>query len=100
GDQEARRGAAWNQAHADFHIALVDACQSPWLLRMREMLYAQSERYRLVAVPLDTDHRDVRNEHRRLMDAVLKRDADAAVQAMREHFFATVDIILRSPQLQ
>lgn len=100
-DQEARRSSAWNQAHAEFHIALVDACQSPWLLRMRETLYAQSERYRLMSVPLDTDHhRDVRGEHRRLMDAVLRRDADEAVRAVREHFFATVDIILRSPRLQ
>jgi GntR family carbon starvation induced transcriptional regulator len=99
-DKEARRTPAWNQAHGDFHAALVDACHSPWLLRMRDMLYAQSERYRLMSVPLDTDQRDVKGEHRRLMDAVLRRDAEQAAQVVREHFMATVDIILRSPQLK
>jgi DNA-binding GntR family transcriptional regulator len=99
-DKEARRTAAWNQAHGEFHAALVEACHSPWLLRMREMLYAQSERYRLMSVPLDTDQRDVKSEHRRLMDAVLRRDAAAAAQVVREHFMATVDIILRSPLLK
>jgi GntR family carbon starvation induced transcriptional regulator len=99
-DKEARRTPAWNQAHGDFHAALVDACHSPWLLRMRDMLYAQSERYRLMSVPLGTDQRDVKAEHRRLMDAVLRRDAEQATQVVREHFMATVDIILRSPQLK
>ena len=56
----------WNQAHGAFHEALVSACPSAWLLRMRAVLYAQSERYRLLSVPLDTDHhRDVKNEHSR-----------------------------------
>lgn len=99
-DKEARRTPAWNQAHGEFHAALVDACHSPWLLRMREMLYAQSERYRLMSVPLGTDHRDVKGEHRRLMNAVLGRDAEQAAQVVREHFIATVGIILRSPQFK
>ena len=32
----------WSQAHARYHAALVAACDSPWLLRLREILYAQS----------------------------------------------------------
>ena len=100
-DEEARKAPAWNQAHAAFHEALVSACPSAWLLRMRELLYVQSERYRLLSVPLDTDHdRDVKAEHKRLVDAVLKRDEAAALQALEEHFFATVQIILRSPLLK
>jgi GntR family carbon starvation induced transcriptional regulator len=100
-DAEARRMPAWNQAHGAFHEALVSACPSPWLLRMRDVLYAQSERYRLLSVPLDTDHhRDVKAEHKRLVDAVLRRDEAAALEALEAHFFATVQIILRSPLLQ
>lgn len=100
-EAEARRTPAWNQAHGAFHEALVSACPSAWLLRMREVLYAQSERYRLLSVPLDTDHhRDVKSEHKRLMDAVLQRDEAAALEALEAHFFATVQIILRSPLLQ
>lgn len=100
-DEEARKAPAWNQAHGAFHEALVSACPSVWLLRMRELLYAQSERYRLLSVPLDTDHhRDVKAEHKRLVDAVLARDEPAALKALEEHFFATVQIILRSPLLK
>ncbi len=100
-EAEARKTPAWNQAHGAFHEALVSACPSAWLLRMRAVLYAQSERYRLLSVPLDTDHhRDVKSEHKRLMDAVLKRDEPAALKALEEHFFATVQIILRSPLLK
>lgn len=99
--KEARKTPAWNQAHGEFHEALVSACPGEWLLRMRRLLYAQSERYRLLSVPLDTDHhRDVQQEHRQLMQAVLARDEAAALQAIETHFFATVEIILRSPLLQ
>lgn len=99
-DTEARKTPAWNQAHAAFHEALVAACPSPWLLRMRSLLYAQSERYRLLSVPLDPGQpRDVKSEHKRLVDAVLTRDENAAHQALETHFFATVQIILRSPML-
>ena len=46
--------------------ALVSACPNQWLLRMRHMLYKQSERYRRLSVTLSTDQRDVRAEHRRI----------------------------------
>jgi len=32
-------GEAWAQAHAAFHESLVAACDSRWLLAMREQLY-------------------------------------------------------------
>lgn len=100
-ETEARRTPAWNQAHGAFHEALVSACPSTWLLHMRELLYAQSERYRLLSVPLDTDHhRDVMSEHKRLMDAVLRRDETETLAAIEAHFYATAQIILRSPLLQ
>lgn len=98
-EAESRITVAWNQAHGEFHEALVSACPSAWLQRMRRMLYEQSERYRLLSVPLSTDHRDVRGEHRRLMDAVLRRDEAAAVAALEHHLLATTQIILRSPLL-
>lgn len=99
-DPVARVGDDWNQAHGEFHEALVSACPSVWLHRIRRLLYEQSERYRRLSVPLDTDHRDVRDEHRRIMDAVLRRDEAAALQELKNHLLATTQIILRSPLLQ
>jgi DNA-binding GntR family transcriptional regulator len=41
-------GDDWMIAHAKFHAALVAACDSPWLLRIREQLFVQGERYRRI----------------------------------------------------
>lgn len=99
-DIEARSTKHWNDAHGEFHEALVSACPNQWLLRMRHMLYEQSERYRRLSVPLSTDQRDVRHEHRQIMEAALARDPQKAFQAVEQHLLATAQIILRSPLLQ
>lgn len=99
-EAEARGTSAWNEAHGEFHEALVSACPNQWLLRMRHMLYRQSERYRRLSVPLSTDHRDVRAEHRQIMEAALAHDQARALVALEQHLFATAQIILRSPLLQ
>lgn len=99
-DPEARISEQWNEAHGEFHEALVSACPSEWLHRLRRLLYEQSERYRRLSVPLDNDHRDVREEHRRIMAAVLNRDVATALQELKRHLTATTEIILRSPLLQ
>ncbi|MDP4075432.1 GntR family transcriptional regulator [Acidovorax sp. A1169] len=99
-EAEARSTIAWNDAHGEFHEALVSACPNQWLLRMRHMLYRQSERYRRLSVPLSSDHRDVRGEHRQIMEAALARDKARAFAAIDTHLFATAQIILRSPLLQ
>jgi len=49
-DDRERMSEAWSVAHAAYHKTLVSACDSPWLLRLRETLYAQSERYRRLSV--------------------------------------------------
>jgi GntR family carbon starvation induced transcriptional regulator len=83
--EDARNTLAWAQAHSEFHEALVSACSSLWLHRIRKMLYEQSERYRRLSVPLDTDHREVLDEHRHIMDAVLRRDRTAALAQLEKH---------------
>lgn len=98
-DAETRVTQVWSNSHREFHEALVSACPSEWLLRLRHLLHAQSERYRRLSAPLETDNRDVRGEHRRLMEAVLARDEAAALLALKQHFFSTAEIILKSPLL-
>ena len=92
--QEGRLGDGWSAAHARFHDALVAACPSPWLLRIRALLYAQSERYRSASVPLDRHARDVEAEHRAIAEAAIARDAGAACAAMRAHVEGTTAILL------
>jgi DNA-binding GntR family transcriptional regulator len=86
---------AWLARHRVFHRTLVSACGSPWLLRFRDTLYEQSERYRLLSISVDPGLRDVDVEHRQIVDAVLRRDTDAAVAALTVHFLRTEDLVKR-----
>lgn len=81
------------EAHSDFHHALVAACDSPWLLRMRDWLYAQSERYRYLTVSLAKGERNLVHEHNQIVDAVLARDADRAVRLHSDHLLATARML-------
>jgi len=90
---------AWATAHSEFHSALLSACQSRWMLRMRDILYNQSERYRRLSVPLrlraegSTASDDHEYDHRILMEAVLSRDSKAAVAVLFEHLDRTAHLV-------
>lgn len=87
----------WVDAHTHFHDCIVAACDSPWLLRLREQLYLQSERYRLIAAStIRHDQRDLACEHQAILDAVIARDAERTVPLITEHFAQTAEGFLRS----
>ncbi len=85
----------WLERHRVFHRALVSACGSVWLLRFRDTLYEQSERYRQLSIPMDPALRKVDVEHREIVEAALRGDADAAVAALTGHFSRTQDLVKR-----
>lgn len=85
----------WAEANNAFHRTLVAACDNPWLLKMRESLAMQGERYRWFSVAAAGPGRDLDREHRELADACLDRDADRAVALMREHLTQTTVVLLR-----
>src|SRR3954453_2005555 len=73
----------WVVRHRIFHRALVNACGSPWLLGFRDVLHEQSERYRRLSIRREVGKpRDVEAQHKAIVAAVVKRDADAAVRAL------------------
>jgi DNA-binding GntR family transcriptional regulator len=86
-------------AHTAYHEALVSACDSEWLLRLRRQLSTQSERYRRLAIPLSSRNRDLPGEHQAIMDAALARDETRAVALMAEHIQATTQMLLEVPLL-
>jgi DNA-binding GntR family transcriptional regulator len=90
---ERRLSEDWAQAHADYHLALVAACESLWLLRVRAMLYAQSERYRRLSAPVTEGWRDVNAEHRNIMEAALAGDAKKACALLATHLLTTKDLV-------
>ena len=92
----ARSNEDWAEAHSAFHLALVDGCESPWLLHLHALLYAQSERYRRLSVPFAAKGRNVDEEHQAIVTATLARDVEKATQLLAEHLEATTHILLNA----
>lgn len=90
----------WAEAHGRFHEALVDGADNLWFLRLRSILYAQSERYRRLSIPLARKKRDLGSEHGEIMEATLARDADLACDRLEEHLRKTTMILLNSGTMQ
>ena len=81
----------WEAANEAFHRAMVAACGSKWLLRLRKTLHDQCERYRRASVYLRRGSRDLGAEHGRIVEAVLARDVDAAADLTEAHYAATAE---------
>ncbi|MFY9693695.1 MAG: FCD domain-containing protein [Xanthobacteraceae bacterium] len=99
-ENSARLNPAWAAAHTTFHAALAAGCDSPWMLTLRAMLYAQSERYRHLSVALRRESRDVDAEHEAILRASLARDADCAAALIEGHLQRTSNILVTSPLLR
>lgn len=91
----------WEHRHYMFHRSLIAACRSQWLLRVFDLLYPQYQRYRryiwLHAKQdvLERDLVDVLKQHDNLVQATLDRDAEKAVELLREHYDKNVDVLLK-----
>jgi len=97
GEGASAANEAWWAAHASYHRALVSACDSPWLMRLRDQLFAQSERYRILGTQIRLSNtRNVEREHQEITEAVLARDADRATGLMSTHFELTTHILLQA----
>ena len=85
--------AQWERANGLFHEALVSACGSPWLIRLRRMLHQHSERYRLISLSHVTPERDVHDEHEAIKEAALGRKALRASRLIEVHLQRTADTV-------
>ena len=85
----------WEQRNEEFHEALVAACTSSWLLRLRHVLYEQHKRYRFIAILSHQQDRDVHREHREILEAALARDVKAAIEATERHIQFTLESSIR-----
>ncbi len=83
----------WEVLHRKFHLALVSACDSPWLLKFWQTLTDHSERYRNLRVltyrQIGFDARSMNGEHEAIAQAVLARDTEQAVGLMNAHLTHT-----------
>jgi GntR family transcriptional regulator, carbon starvation induced regulator len=83
----------WEYANRRFHEALVSACDSNWLIRLRGMLHYHSERYRMIALAEASVERDVHDEHEAIAEAVLGRKTLRACRLIELHLQRTTDVV-------
>ena len=92
----------WESAHKKFHMSLLSACRSEILLSHCEKLYDLNIRYRCLSGKNAQAERDVPSEHEAIRDATLRRDPEAATEALVGHYRKTGDFLFRDrgPLLQ
>lgn len=90
---------AWETCNRQFHEALVGACRSPWLLRLRSLLYGQAERYRRLLTRHGPQLPDVHEEHRAIFEAALARNADVACGLSMVHIHRALTIAIKTGTL-
>jgi DNA-binding GntR family transcriptional regulator len=83
----------WERWHSEFHAAIISACRSKYLIRFCAQLYDAGNRYRYLARLAPGFREGAYEEHKRISDAVLARDADLAVSLLIDHFRRTGDLL-------
>lgn len=93
----------WAFYHKEFHRALIAGCGSPWLIRMHNLLYDQTERFRFIAAKggniATGERRDIGGEHGDIAKAVMSRDVDLALKLMEHHLVKTSERALAAADL-
>lgn len=79
----------WTGLHTAFHAALISACPSDRLRAWSASLFDQAERYRRYAARYRKTAKRKSSEHKKLMDATLRRDVDSACALLEEHILST-----------
>ena len=88
----------WEALNANFHAALIAACDSQWIKYMLGILYRQSERYRRYLIASRGLRRDVHAEHSEIFEAAIRRNEKRAADALERHVRLTYDMVrLRPP---
>jgi DNA-binding GntR family transcriptional regulator len=86
----------WEARNTAFHEALYAACGSPSLIAFCRQLSERFSRYLRLWASHSREARDVADEHRQIMAAVVGRDAPSAVALLQRHRMTTVDELLRN----
>lgn len=79
---------AWSEAHRVFHRTLLEGCDNPVLMDTFDRMWTASELARRWSAHRNPG-RDGVAEHRRLEQAALAGDADAAVEVLVQHLTQT-----------
>jgi GntR family carbon starvation induced transcriptional regulator len=83
----------FEERHHRFHRALISACPLESMRNFCDELYVRKTRYRRMLGGYGFTAKEVIEEHRELMEAVLSRKVARAQQVIRAHIAITNDVI-------
>ena len=83
----------WEERNRQFHEALVGACRSAWLRKLRAQLYQQAERYRRLSAVKGPPPVEVHEEHRNIFNAVMARDIAKVKVLLSAHIRRALTVI-------
>ncbi len=87
--------AVWAERNYAFHLALISGCKSPLLMHLRAEVYRRSERYCRIAFNLSHMNLELNHEeHKKLAEAVLRRDEKAVVKLMTHHSMGSLEDVI------
>jgi GntR family transcriptional regulator, carbon starvation induced regulator len=86
----------WETLHRAYHLTLIGACGSRWLVDFYATLMDRHTRYRYLAFADASVTRDAEAEHRAITGFVLARDADRAIAAAEAHIRLTAQTVVNS----
>ena len=73
----------WKKFDWEFHLALVSNCGSHNLLNLHSILFDKYIRYQMAVI--EYRGKEGEEEHKKIFEAALKRDADLAAQTLKIH---------------
>jgi len=91
-------GEPWERANQDFHEALISNCRSRWLRLYLRAMYDHSRRYRMLSLKTKPFPRSQSaEEHWRILDAAIRREADEASRLLADHILKAAQLATPSP---
>lgn len=83
---------AWEAHHKAFHLLLLERCGSSLLVEFCATMMDQSVRYRSLSATANRVRRgDALPEHEAIMNAVVDRNAEAALTLLEQHYSRTLE---------
>lgn len=87
----------WSRRYQRYHLSLLGACGSPWMIKIINMLFMQTARYRYAhmvkGVDIATTLQKKADKHQQLTDAIIKRDVKQAQRLLASCLTSTIDML-------
>jgi len=81
-----------------FHRLLAESSGNLWLMSLLDQVFDKMALLRIQTTQNNREVLEIRTEHRRIYEAVAQRDAEAAVQAIKNHLVASIERVAREMQ--